>query len=295
MKKYLVLIMAVIVSVGAFIGCTKNEEMVEENKEEVIQTHRVVATSVAVVEILDALGVEVIGVPTSSYDLPESVVNATKVGNPMSPDMEIIKSLSPTIVVGTDTLGNDYMDLFNSNNIEATFLNLDSLDGLKEGILNLAQKFNKESKGEELLKSIEEKEKALKEKALLKEEKKILIAFAAPGGVAMLATEESYIGNLVSIVGGKNITDDTSAPFISYNKEALSQLNPDMVLVMTHALPEQTKAEFSEMIKTDAGWKNIEAVKNGKVIYLDSSKFGMSANLKIMDALEELSGIIYEE
>ena len=38
-------------------------------------------------------------------------------------------------------------------------------------------------------------------------------------------------------------------------------MNPDMVLVMTHALPEQTQKEFAEMIKTDTAWKNIGAIK----------------------------------
>lgn len=121
-----------------------------------------------------------------------------------------------------------------------------------------------------------------------------MVAFAAPGGVSMLATGESYVGNLVEMVGAKNIISDTTGPFVTYNKETLSQMNPDMVLVMTHALPEQTQKEFAEMIKTDTAWKNIGAIKEGKVVYLDSSKFGMSANLNVIEALDELSKIIFE-
>ncbi len=50
-------------------GASKNKEetpVVEEQKEVVV------GTSVAVVQILDKLGVKVSGVPTSSYELPES-------------------------------------------------------------------------------------------------------------------------------------------------------------------------------------------------------------------------------
>ena len=56
------------------------ESLKKENGEEIV-----VATSVAVTEILDELGVKVSGVPTSSYDLPESTKDAVKVGNPMNP------------------------------------------------------------------------------------------------------------------------------------------------------------------------------------------------------------------
>ncbi|MFR4998749.1 MAG: ABC transporter substrate-binding protein, partial [Clostridium paraputrificum] len=115
----------------------------KENKETSVveeQTEVVVGTSVAVVQILDKLGVKVSGVPTSSYDLPESTKDATKVGNPMSPDMEIIKSLSPDVVISTDTLGDDYEELFKSNNIPSLFVNLDSVDGLRETIKTFAEK-----------------------------------------------------------------------------------------------------------------------------------------------------------
>ena len=258
----------------------------KENKETSVveeQTEVVVGTSVAVVQILDKLGVKVAGVPTSSYDLPESTKDATKVGNPMSPDMEIIKSLSPDVVISTDTLGDDYEELFKSNNIPSLFVNLDSVDGLRETIKTLAEKFNKIENGETILAELDEKEKSLKEVASEKGEKNV-----------MVATGESYVGNLVEMVGAKNIISDTTGPFVTYNKETLSQMNPDMVLVMTHALPEQTQKEFAEMIKTDTAWKNIGAIKEGKVVYLDSSKFGMSANLNVIEALDELSKIIFE-
>ena len=55
-----------------------------------------------------------------------------------------------------------------------------------------------------------------------------------------------------------------------------------------------TQKEFAEMIKTDTAWRNIGAVKEGKVVYLDSSKFGMSANLNVMEALDDLSKMIFE-
>ena len=60
---------------------------------------------------------KVSGVPKTSYELPESTKGAVEIGNPMSPDLEIIKSLNPTLVVSVDTLGSDYMNLFIENNI----------------------------------------------------------------------------------------------------------------------------------------------------------------------------------
>ena len=44
---------------------------------------------------------------------------------------------------------------------------------------------------------------------------------------------------------------------------------------------------------TDAAWQNIEAVRNGEVVYLDSSYFGISANLKVIEGLDILSDIVH--
>ena len=52
-------------------------------------------------------------------------------------------------------------------------------------------------------------------------------------------------------------------------------------------------AKAEELAKDS--WKSINAVKNNKVIYLDSEYFGMSANLKVIEALDLLGDILYEQ
>nr|WP_206527100.1 heme ABC transporter substrate-binding protein IsdE [Clostridium perfringens] len=275
------------------MGCSNNsgeskESSKKENGEEIV-----VATSVAVTEILDELGVKVSGVPTSSYDLPESTKDAVKVGNPMNPDLEIIKSLNPDVVVSVDTLGEDYKKLFTDNNIPSEFIDLTTLEGLKTSISTLGERFNKTEKANEILNELKVKEDEFTN--LSKEEKKdVLLVFAAPGSM-MIATPSSYIGNLVDKVGANNIVKDDKKPFVSYSNEEIVKLNPDMVLVMTHGMPEQAKKMAEEKFASDPAWSRIEAVKEGKVYYLENGYFGMSANLKVTESLDKLGEIIYGE
>ena len=289
-KRIMSIIVASVMALG-LISCnpgnSDNKNVAVNSGEEVV-----VATSVAVTEILDALGIKVSGVPTTSYDLPESTEGAVEIGNPMSPDLEIIKSLSPTMVVSVDTLGTDYMNLFIENNIPSEFVSLESLDGLKETIITLGEKFEKNNEAKALVEVIESKELEVKEKADALEKPEVLVLFAAPGST-MIATEKSYIGSLVNIVGGKNIIEDNSTAFTTYNKEDLAMLNPEKILVMVHAMPEETKAALEKEMASDPAWQNIKAVKEGKVIYLDSEYFGMSANLKVIEGFDILSDIVH--
>ena len=274
------------------VGCSSQSS---ENKNVAVNADGeeiVVATSVAVTEILDALGVKVSGVPSTSYELPESTEGVVEIGNPMSPDLEIIKSLNPTVVVSVDTLGSDYMELFTQNNIPSEFVSLESLDGLKDAISLLGERFNKKEEAEVLLTDLEDKEIEVKKKAETIENPDILLLFAAPGST-MIATSKSYIGSLVELVGGRNIVEDNSTSFTTYNKEDLAMLNPDKILVMVHAMPEETKAALEAEMASDSAWQNINAVKDGNVIYLDSEYFGMSAKLNVIEGLDILSDIVH--
>lgn len=292
LKKGIALSLICLLGFGV-MGCSNNSEESKESLKKENGEKIVVATSVAVTEILDELGVKVSGVPTSSYDLPESTKDAVKVGNPMNPDLEIIKSLNPDVVVSVDTLGEDYKKLFTDNNIPSEFIDLTTLEGLKTSISTLGERFNKTEKANEILNELKVKEDEFTN--LSKEEKKdVLLVFAAPGSM-MIATPSSYIGNLVDKVGANNIVKDDKKPFVSYSNEEIVKLNPDMVLVMTHGMPEQAKKMAEEKFASDPAWSRIEAVKEGKVYYLENGYFGMSANLKVTESLDKLGEIIYGE
>ena len=151
LKKYITSIVMMTLSLALTVGCSSSENNDIQTSEVKQGEEVVVATSVAVTEILDKLGVKVSGVPTTSYELPENTKEATKVGSPMNPDLEIIKSLNPTCVVSVDTLGSDFEKQFTENNIPSMFVNLSTVDGLKETITTLGEKFNKEDKAKEII------------------------------------------------------------------------------------------------------------------------------------------------
>ncbi|MGG7098202.1 heme ABC transporter substrate-binding protein IsdE [Clostridium sardiniense] len=288
-KRCFLLALAMIMTC-AFVGCL--DEAKDKTTEDKNNGENVVATSVAVTQILDKLGVKLKGVPTTDYKLPESTKDAVKIGNPMNPDLEIIKSLKPSVVVSVDTLGEDYKNIFKDNNIPSEFVTLTSLDGLKNSITKLSDIFSKKTEGENLLKDLENKEKETKKLGDGKSKKQVMIVFSVPGSM-MVASPKSYVGDLVKIAGGENVVKEERLPFYTYNNEEVTKLKPDIVLVMTHGKPEEAKDSAKEKFKNDPTWKNIKAIKEEKVTYLDSEYFGMSANLNVMEALNTLGKILY--
>lgn len=265
-----------------------------DNEEVAVNEERVIASSVAVVQILDALGIPMVGVPTSSYELPESVAEATRIGSAMTPDLEVIASLEADVIVSVDSLSDDLRAQFDTLNLDSEFVNLNSYEGLKDTIQQLGDRFNVSEKASELVTSMEERETALADKITNQDGPSVLIIFGA-GSSFMVASNDSYVGSLVQMVGGQNIITEAPSAFSPVDMEYLADKNPDYILFMAHANPEESLAAFKQEFETNQAWQNFDAVKNEQVVALDTSYFGMSANLYAIDALEKLVNILYGE
>ncbi len=258
---------------------------------------RIVATSVAACEILEQLGIEsekVVGVPsTTAYTVPEIYQGAEEVGSPMAPDMEIVSSLNPTIILSPNSLQGDLETQYDNAGLNSAFLNLKSTVGMYKSIQELGELFGKEERAQELtdefLAYMEEYESADREGKA----PRVLILMGLPGSY-VVATESSYAGSLVKLAGGINIYGDgDGTDFLNVNAEDMLQRDPDIILRTSHAMPEQVMAMFRDEFADNDIWQHFRAVQEGKVYDLDNNKFGMSANFRYKEALEELKPMLY--
>ncbi|MFJ5764314.1 heme ABC transporter substrate-binding protein IsdE [Lysinibacillus sp. NPDC093210] len=274
----------------------KNESTVEKDKEEnnttVQDENRIIPTTVAVAHILDALNLDVVAVPTTVYDLPKRYEGLPEVGSPMSPDMEIVKSLNPTEVFSVTTLEADLKKTFDEVGINASYVNLQSIDNMKAAILEIGKKYNRSDVATKLVSELEGKIAALRMQIESKESPKVLILLGIPGSY-LVATENSYIGDLVRMAGGQNVMSGQEPEYLPSNTEFLQQSNPDIIIRLAHGLPDQVVEMFNEEFATNDIWKHFDAVKNGRVYDLEEPLFGTTATLAVPQALEELINIMY--
>ncbi len=290
MKKIISVVLSALLSMN-IVGCVNQKQTNVDNNKET----KIIATSVAVCEILDKLDLDVVGIPTTEYELPERYKNITEVGSPMSPDLEIIKSLNPTDIIGVNTLEDELSSKYKEISVDSTFLNLKSVEGMYKSILDLGKKFDKNEEAEKLVEDFYAFIEEYTEKNKGKNNPKVLILMGLPGSY-MVATSNSYVGSLVKLAGGINcFAEDTDKQFVNVNTEELSKLEPDIILRTAHAMPDTVMEMFDEEFASNDIWKHFEAVKEGNVYDLDSKLFGMSANFKYKDALNSLQSILYRE
>lgn len=292
--------------IGALAACSSGGKTTHEpastatntNKsastETVKEEQRIVSTTVAVTQILDALELDLVGVPTSTKTLPERYKEVKEVGNPMSPDMELVKSLRPTEVLSVTTLKVDLEPTFEAAKINATFLDLTSLASMEEAIKSLGQKYNRTEQADQVVSQIDEQITEISKVTEGKTKPTVLILLGVPGSY-LVATEKSYIGNLVQLAGGVNIASGAKVEYLASNTEYLQQANPDIILRAAHGMPEEVVKMFDEEFKKNDIWKHFNAVKNDRVYDLPEELFGTTANLAAAEALKSLVPMLYPE
>lgn len=107
--------------------------------------------------------------------------------------------------------------------------------------------------------------------------------------------DNSYVGSLVELAGATSVVQvEDEMNFVSWNTEELLELDPDVILLTAHGLPDLAMEMFAEEFTTNDIWKHFRAVQEGRVYQLDYNTFGMSCTFDWPEALEILKEILYD-
>lgn len=292
MKKAYMFLLIVVVVVG-LVGCSDGGKATVGELSDP-DNNRIVSTTVAVTEIMNALKLDLIGIPTSYKDLPERYDDVTEVGNPMSPDMELIMSLKPKKILSVTTLKYDLESVFDDAGIDTRYINLQSVENMHKAIINLGKEFDREAEAKKIVQTFDKKVADINKKTHGKKPPRVLILMGVPGSY-LVATDRSYIGDLVEIAGGVNVFSGEKVEYLASNTEHLQQANPDIILRAAHGMPDEVVKMFDKEFKENDIWKHFDAVKNGRVYDLEELLFGTTANLAAPEALDELYNMLYPE
>lgn len=310
-KKILSVVLTLVMAFS-FVGCVNQhpEEVSSNTRQSTVEyigkeDYRIAATSVSTLEVLEALGVEsehVVGIPhTDAFEIPEIYANAQDLGTPMSPDTEILSSLDVDIVLSPQSIQSTFniKKDYDNAGIKSYFLDLSSVEGMYNSMYDIGVMLGKEDKAEELCKDFEAFKKEIESKTKDSQPPKVLIIMGLPGSAKLAATEKSYAGNLVKLAGGENIygnLEGDAEGFVNVDIEDMAAKDPDMIFITAHANPELCMEIMRDEISSeDSPWQHFRAVEEGQVYELDYRKFGMSANLKYRQAIDDLQGVMFGE
>lgn len=287
-RRTALIVIVILLIVGVVGGAFASRQIAKQRHHD-----RIVATTFAVVQIADKLKLPLVGVPTTANKMPARYKNVTRVGNPMNPSAEKIASLHPTVVYSVTTLQDQFGKSFKQQHIKPYFLDLQSVPALQKVVRQMGHQYDRQSEATAANKQIDTAVAKAEARAKGRQKPRVLVLMGLPGAGYMVATNKSYVGNLVQIAGGKNVFTSSNQEYINPNEEAISKTHPQIILRLAHAMPKMVIGEFNSEFKSQPVWRQTPAVKSKRVYDLTEPNFNATANMRAARAVGIVSRWLY--
>ena len=104
---------------------------------------------------------------------------------------------------------------------------------------------------------------------------------------------------MIDALNAINIVDTwentAGAERLDINLETVFAANPDVIVVQCHAGAEAAQAQVEELYGDNPVWQSLDAVKNGRVYYLEKTLFHNKPNSRFAEAYQKLAEILYPD
>jgi iron complex transport system substrate-binding protein len=246
--------------------------------EEPAQT--IISLSPGITETIFALGYgdRLIG-RTSFCDYPPEALQVRPVGSLTEPDIEIIVSLSPDIVIASTHFPEDVMNrLVAAGQKVAVLMGQESFQGVYDGVIRPASILVGDADAGELLISNMKVTvtRALETVAGFNENPSVYYVVGFGEGGDWTAGGDTFISEMIEMAGGKNIASDVSG--WSFSLEAIIDRDPDLILVPGWAI---------DVFPVTPIYSDLRAVKNGSVVGIDENSI-VRQGPRLADGFAEL-------
>ena len=255
----------------------------------------VAAISPTTVEYVYAVG-GVSKTRTSSVQFPAEATSAKDIGPSYQPNVELIAAESPDLVIADSVIQPQLKDSLAALNVPVLFLGAQVFSDVPKGLRLIGEVLDEQANAETAAAKLESDAAALEAK-LPATKPKVLVLNGTPDDF-YAAKPESYVGDLVRMLGGENVA--AGAPdvgrFPGYTKLSLETIlasKPDVVLAITASPPGSTT--ITESLSSNPAWAEVPAVAANRVSEISAELFLQAPGPRAGVALDTLAKLLYPD
>ena len=212
-------------------------------------------------EILFALGAgDSVTGRTDYCNYPEEAADVDSIGTYMEPNMELILSKSPDLVVASGFIDDNIRQQLEENGTAIFITNASDLESTEKNIETLGKLIGHDAEAEEVVKNMEDEWTDLSaELENVKEEKSAFIDI----GSLYSAGPSSLLDNSMQMIKVENVAADADSAWPQLSAEAVVEANPDVYISLYSTL---------EDVQQTAGLSDLACLnEDGGFIYIDDS------------------------
>jgi len=295
-RSWLVILILLLIS---SCNANKGREIIDRSGRTVIiknQINRIISTAPSNTEIITDLGQahKLVAIDRHSANvtgIPEELPQLDF----FYPDAEAIINLEPDIIIASGHnatgTGEDPLMLLREMGISVVYISMSaSINEIYNDIMFIADVLHVEKEGERLINSmkvqIDEIAQTAAKMATNTDSKKTVYFEISAAPDMMTFGKGSYINDMISVIGAKNIFEDENW-LVMPGAEAVISRNPDVILTNVNYIDDPI-AE----IKSRPGFNHINAVINNRIYQIDTDS-SVRPSSRIIFALRQMSQAVY--
>jgi iron complex transport system substrate-binding protein len=255
-----------------------------------VEPRRVVSLAPNITEMVFSLGKEGLLKGATRYsDYPAGAEKIPRVGSYVYLDLEKIVALKPDLCIATKD-GNpiSVVKRLEALNIPVYAVDPRDLESVMNTLVEIGGLIGASEKANIMAGDM--RRRVDKVKSIVKKAEKVPGVFFQIGVSPIVsAGTRTFIHELIVMAGGKNLAQGP-VPYPHYSREEVLALSPEVFIITS-----MERGKKFEKIKSEwARWSSLPAVKNGRILLVDSNVFDRPGP-RLVDGLEILAGLIHPE
>lgn len=254
---------------------------------------RIISLAPNITEILYALnlGVNIVGV-TRFCDYPPEALEKEKIGGLVDPDLEMIISLNPDLIIGFRGNPLPLLEKMREFHLPVFILEMGTtVDSVFTLIRTVGDITWTEDRTDTLIEALNSRYTKILD-SLQGLQHTPTVFFSLHGTGLWTCGKDSFMDDLLTKARGKNIAGNIRKSWLLFSREQLIHEDPDYIIILSKTQKEFLKAK--EWMKQRAYLKNLQAVKKENIYFLDEN-LATRPGPRIIDALDHLVHIIHPD
>ena len=206
---------------------------------------------------------------------------------------EVLMSLEPDLIIVADWLSKRITDIGAITGAKVYFYKTpNSYEEQKKLIRDLANLVEEKENGEKLIKNMDDRLKDLQNKIAknYKGTKPRILMYTSFGTTS---GKNTTFNDMVKLINGVNVVAEAGIDgFKDISKEKVIELNPDIIIVPI-AKKYDNVNKISKLFFEDPSFKNVKAIKNKKVYFIQYKDITPTSQYMI-NSIEELAKVVYQ-
>lgn len=266
------------------LGCRDQAPAPQPQPQPPPTQHRLVALSPSATEVVAALGAAPLLVGVDDYSkFPPEIAKLPKVGSFLTPNLEVIVSLKPTLVI-VDDVHRPAAGALRDAGLATIECPIHSLPDVKKALANVGAKIGKADEAKRVVDGIDAALDAAAANRPAKRPRVLAILDREAGGLGNLvaAGPGSWLDELLAVTGGENVLAASGVRYPKLSMEEVLRTKPEIILDASFAARASTK-EWTTV--------DVPAVKTGRVVVL-AEEYMVAPSPRVKEALDRIAQAI---